>query len=94
MQRTRWREALILGVRLYKMSFALYSVSLLVILALGGCHDTGPPVTIIVPDDYRGEFVIQQSPTGRDLPMHEGAFICAISRDGNLLVKSLTPFER
>ena len=65
------------------------------VLALAGCSDgRGPPVRIIVPSDYRGEFLIVESPEGGDIPLREGKDVCLIPRDGKLIVRSLAPFQR
>ena len=63
--------------------------------ALAGYLDReGKPIRVIVPRDYRGEFLIIQAPEGRDLPLRKGEYVCVIPEDGKLLVKSLAAFER
>jgi hypothetical protein len=65
------------------------------VLVLGGCsYGSGPPIRIIVPRDYQGEFLIVESNEGADIPMHKGEYVCLIPKDGKLLVRSLSPFHR
>jgi hypothetical protein len=74
---------------------AWFSILVVMVLALAGCSEgSGPPVRIIVPRDYRGEFLIVEAPEGSEIPLREGAYVCLIPRDGKLLVTTLHPFEQ
>jgi hypothetical protein len=54
----------------------------------------GAPIRIIVPRDYRGEFLIIEAQEGRDPPLRDGECVYVIPKDGRLLVKSLAAFGR
>ena len=63
--------------------------------ALAGYLDReGKPIRVIVPRNYRGEFLIIEAPEGRDLPLRKGEYVCVIPENGKLLVKSLAAFNR
>ena len=60
----------------------------------GYLNREGKPIRVIVPRDYRGEFLIIEAPEGRDLPIHKGEYVSVIPENGKLLVKSLADLHR
>ena len=63
--------------------------------ALVGCYsDQGPPVEIVVPRGYQGEFLIAQTPNGKDVQLNDGKYLHVIPNDGKLFVKSISPFDQ
>jgi hypothetical protein len=77
------------------MTAMRWVVLLLTVLGLAaGCDSNGPPIRIIVPRDFRGEFRIVETPEGRDVLLRNGEYVYTIPRSGQLLVKSFAPFAQ
>ena len=69
-------------------------VTLLVVITLIGCQRRAPPVRIVVPRAFRGEFQIVETPKGINVSLRNGEYVYVIPASGKLSVKSLDPFKR
>ena len=78
--------------KVFKMPILRFLV-LLPILALVGCANSWqPPVKIVIPSRFRGEFRIIESQDGLRIIQEEGEYRITIPQNGQIFVKSLDCF--
>jgi hypothetical protein len=77
-----------------KMGHNLLSVGLWLTCFACGCSDRGgKPVHFIIPDSYRGLFVITENPNASAIPVIDGRYCITVPSDGRVKVKSMRPLR-
>lgn len=73
----------------------LSKLILVCVLFTAGCHRSGTPVKIILPDDYVGRFSITlHRSVGVHPTKEEGFLVYRIPKTGALVVSDLSPFQK
>lgn len=69
-------------------------ILLLLALFVCGCSSSGPPVEMIVPNDFAGPIRIVLDESAPDLPLVNGRHRVTIPSSGVLRIRSFVAFER
>ena len=77
------------------MRFIYFTFGLAVLLLASGCSDSGKPIWLILPNDFKGEFrIVLDSVNGVNLIERNGVWEVEIPPSGVLMVRNDRPFYR